>query len=158
LLLVGGLTPLTLAERTEVAMKRSSVIILPVFLLVMLAAGSIYAQDRLTVIRGDIPFDFVVGDKTLPAGSYKVNEVLAQPNMPRIQNTQNREVVAFLTISVENGKQVKPMFVFRRYGEQYYLAQIWNGSNAGIEVPKSSKERQVAKNYSEPQIIYIAAK
>ena len=140
-------------------MKRLSVIILPVFLLVMLAAGTIYAQGSFTVIRGDIPFDFIVGDKTLPAGIYEFHKVLGHTNLPRIQNTKNLEVVVLRTaILAENGKQVKPMFVFRRYGEQYYIAQIWNGSNAGIEVPRSSKERQVAKNYTQPQVIYIAAK
>ena len=139
-------------------MKRLSVIILPGFLLVMLAAGAIYAQDSLTAIHVKIPFNFIVGDKTLPEGSYQFNEVLAQPDMPRIKNTKSLDVVVLRTVSVMRGKEVKPMFVFRRYGEQYYLAQVWNGSNVGKEVPRSNKELQVAKNYPEPQIIYIAAK
>lgn len=140
-------------------MKRLSVIILPVFLLLMLAAGTIYAQGTFTVIRGDIPFDFIVGDKTLPAGNYEFHQVLGKNNLPRIQNTKNLEVVVLrATVLAENGKQVKPMYVFRRYGEQYFIAQIWNGSNAGIEVPKSRMELQVAKNYTQPQVIYIAAK
>jgi len=140
-------------------MKRLSVIILPVFLLVMLAAGTIYAQGTFTVIRGDIPFDFIVGDKTLPAGNYEFHPLLGKNTLPKLQNTKNLEVVVLrTTVLTENGKQVKPMFVFRRYGEQYYMAQIWNGSNAGIEVPRSSKELQVAKNYTQPQVIYIAAK
>ncbi len=140
-------------------MKRLSVIMIPVFLLVMLAAGTMYAQGTFTVIRGDIPFDFIVGDKTLPAGNYVFHPVLGKNNLPRIENTKNLEVVVLRTaVLTENGKQVKPMFVFRRYGEQYYIAQIWNGSNAGIEVPKSRMERQVAKNYTQPQVIYIAAK
>ena len=139
-------------------MKRLSVIILPAFLLAMLAAGAIYAQDSLTVVKAKIPFEFIVRDKTLPDGNYQFNEVFAQPNMPRIKNTKTLDVVVIHAVSVEKGKQVKPMFVFRRYGEQYYIAQIWNGSNAGIEVPKSRMELQVAKNYTQPQVIYIAAK
>lgn len=94
-------------------MKRLSVIILPVFLLVMLAAGTIYAQGTYTVIRGDIPFGFIVGDKTFPAGNYEFHSVLSKNNQPRIQNTKNLEVVVLrATVLAENGKQVKPMFVW----------------------------------------------
>ena len=137
-------------------MRRLSIIIVPVFLLVMLAAGTAYAQDSQTVIRGDIPFNFIVADKTLPEGTYTVKVV--SPTLTKIQDIEKRNVVVFQTIGLENGKQVKPMLVFRRYGDQYYLAQIWNGSTDGTAVPRTKKEMQVAKNLSAPELIYVAAK
>jgi len=137
-------------------MRRLSIIIVPVFLLVMLAAGTAYAQDSLTVIRGDIPFNFIVADKTLPEGTYTVKVV--SPGMTKIQDIVNRNVVVFQTIAVANGKQVKPMLVFRRYGDQYYLAQIWNGSTDGAEALRTNKELRVAKNLPAPELIYVAAK
>ena len=70
-------------------MKRLSVIMIPVFLLVMLAAGTMYAQGTFTVIRGDIPFDFIVGDKTLPAGNYVFHPVL--PHKPFAKNRKHEK-------------------------------------------------------------------
>jgi len=140
----------------EVTMNKLNVIILPVFLLLLLAAGTAYAQDSATVLKGDVPFDFIVADKTLPIGTYTVKEFSA--GLTKIQNMESHDVVVVPTVETKNGKQVKPMFVFRRYGEQYYLGQIWNGSTDGRILPKSDKEVQVAKNQAAPQLIYIAAK
>ena len=137
-------------------MNKLSVIIFPVFLSVMLAAGMAYAQDGLTALKGDIPFGFIVADKALPAGTYIVKVV--SPDIIKIQNTVNRNVVVFRTIATAKGKEVEPRLVFRRYGERYFLAQIWNGSREGNEVPRTSKELQVAKNLSAPELIYVATK
>jgi hypothetical protein len=36
------------------------------------------------------------------------------------------------------------MLVFHRYGNQYFLSQIWDGrSNAGIELPESKREKEL---------------
>ena len=138
-------------------MKKISVILFPVLLLGLLAALPVYAQTRV-VLRGDIPFEFMVANKSLPAGAYDILGTSTYPIALTIRGSENREYVTFTTISNEKSKEVKPMLVFRRYGNQYFLAELWTGSNAGRELPKSSEEQQVAKNQAAPELIYVAAK
>ncbi|MFN8006272.1 MAG: hypothetical protein U0V70_04450 [Terriglobia bacterium] len=135
---------------------RKFIVIFPILLLGMLVAGTLYAQNGIASLKGDIPFSFLVADKSLPEGTYVIKVV--SPGITKIVDSANNSAVVFQTVPVANGKTVAPMFVFRRYGDIYYLAQIWNGSNEGTAVPKTTKELQVAKNYKAPETIYVAAK
>lgn len=139
-------------------MKKLSVIIFPVLLLCMLAAGVAYGQIKV-IAHGNIPFDFTVLEKSFPAGTYDVlNTNLISTAEFHIRGKENLESVHFTTIAREKSNPVDPKLVFRRYGNQYFLAELWLGGTTGRELPKSSKELQVAKSYGEPQLIYIAAK
>ncbi len=138
-------------------MKKLTVLLFPALVLGMLAAGVAYAQTT-TILRGDIPFEFTVVGKTLPAGSYGVAR---NPNLPMvliIRGIENLESAPLLAVANEKSKEVTPKFVFRRYGDLYFLAEVWTGGTMVLEVPKSSKETQVARNYGVPKLTYIAAK
>jgi hypothetical protein len=138
-------------------MRRLSIIIVPVFLLVMLAAGTAYAQTA-TILRGDIPFEFTVVGKTLPAGSYGVARNSNYPSIIIIRGIENLEYTSLVALADEKSKVAAPKLVFRRYGDQYFLAEVWTGGTMVHEVPRSIKELQVAKNLPAPELIYVAAK
>ena len=138
-------------------MKKMLFLLVLMSLLVFLPVGPVYAQARVTA---DIPFAFTVMNKVLTAGSYAVGQY-GRPHLLLIQELTSRRGACVLTNAVEIDpvKEVEPKLVFRRYGEQYFLGQIWmSGGNPGREVQKSAKELQVAKNSPEPELIYIAAK
>ena len=138
-------------------MKKLTVLLFPALVLGMLTAGVAYAQTA-TIIRGDIPFEFTVVGKTLPAGSYGVVRTSIYPSVTIIRGTENLESAPLLAVANEKSKELTPKFVFHRYGDQYFLAEVWTGGTMVLEVPRSSKEIQVAKNFPKPQLIYIAAK
>jgi hypothetical protein len=51
--------------------------------------------------------------------------------------------------------------VFHKYGDQYFLAEIWNGqSNIGIAFPESKREKelQLASDTHQSELIVIAMK
>ena len=51
--------------------------------------------------------------------------------------------------------------VFEKYGNEYFLAQIWDGqSHTGIAFPESKREKelQIASNASQPEAVVIAMK
>ena len=50
------------------------------------------------------------------------------------------------------------MYIFRRYGNPHFLAQLWKGNNAGWELSNSSEELHVAENHAAPELISTAAK
>jgi hypothetical protein len=128
-------------------------------LLLLITAVSVHAQYHRGKTVTTIPFDFIVGDKTLPAGEYRL-----QPNRSDSQNVwllQSRNYranVYFLTMSVQSGEaQEKGKLVFRKYGDQYFLSQIWRtGDKGGRELVKTRREHELAKNSGERQTIVLA--
>jgi hypothetical protein len=54
----------------------------------------------------------------------------------------------------DNGK-----LVFNRYGNQYFLSQVWAaGSDSGHQLRPSKAEREIAKNASKPKVEVLTAK
>ena len=69
-------------------MKKLTVLLFPALVLGLLTAGFAYAQTA-TILRGDIPFEFTVVSRTLPAGSYGVAR---NSNYPiRTHHSRDRE-------------------------------------------------------------------
>ena len=137
-------------------MKKLFILVL-LFLLAVLTAGSVYAQNK---VKADIPFAFTVVNKTFLAGAYTAERPW-NTSFVFLRGTEKPEAIAQSNpVEVGPNQNVEPKLVFRRYGEQYFLAQVWMGAGnaVGREIPKSSKERQVARNTFGPELIFIAAK
>ena len=49
------------------------------------------------------------------------------------------------SLPAKNGKS-NPRLVFHRYGEQYFLAEIWNGDFTGRQLMRSSKEKALQRD------------
>lgn len=132
---------------------------------VMLAAGVIYANPTGT-ITAHIPFDFSVGNRTLPAGAYTVVP-MTTPGVLRIRREDGRGAVMVVTSGVQaRPEQDQTQLVFRRYGNQYFLAQVWAaGASNGRQLQQSRTERELiqsrakhlAQHAAEPEVVYLAA-
>jgi hypothetical protein len=127
-------------------------------LLLTLTAVSVAAQSERTKVT-NIPFSFIVGEKTLPAGEYTV-----EPNRRDndkvwlVQSRDGRTSVLFTTAPVRASEtQDQTKFVFHKYGDQYFLSQVWTaGDNSGRELSMPRLEREVAKNAFKRQTIVLA--
>lgn len=131
-------------------MKSIRIIIL-FSLCLMLASLTVSAQS-LDKITANIPFSFVVGNKSLPAGQYN----LGNRNLPRdvlvVQNNESFKSLAGLTQSryVKGGSQ-ETKLIFNRYKDEtgadvYFLSQVWvEGLDRGMEFLKHRVEREAAK-------------
>lgn len=107
------------------------------------AAVSANAQSRLT-ISAEIPFDFMVGDGKLPAGSYRVRAVTATGEVVLISN-QNGKASAFrLSREIRDEDHSKVSLMFHRYGDQYFLSEVWTGQT-GRTINESSRERSLKR-------------
>jgi hypothetical protein len=114
--------------------------------LLMLAAGSAYAQSDKK-INVKIDFDFTVGDRSLPAGEYAVKllKVKSNRNAWLFQSSGGRSQAMAFLIPIDAGvTPQQPRLVFHRYMDRYFLAQVWLGAdNNGFELPRSRTERAV---------------
>lgn len=79
--------------------------------------------------RGEIvvtlPFEFVVGGKTLPAGTYGVSRSSDDKRSGLILSSyENRASVLVRPVGVESAPDNKPQVSFERVGEQHFLSKI----------------------------------
>ena len=130
------------------------------------------AQSHSQRLKANVPFDFVVGDRTLAAGKYTVGQITTGSDAGLlVHSRENSQSAIRLSNAVSTGSLKKQAsLTFRRYGSTYYLAQVWMpGSKEGRELNKSkaerAAERELARNASEsnlaqnakPEIVTIIA-
>lgn len=109
----------------------------------LLACASAQAQS-VSSLTADIPFNFTVAKKSMPAGTYTIRRVTSNnETVLRIQSSDNDASMFFHTHSVQsNTAPEQGHLVFQRYGEKYFLAQIWTPYDKyGRELPVRHKER-----------------
>lgn len=136
-------------------MKKNLIAVLTLGLL--LAAPALAQTASMKV---NVPFDFIVNGKTLPAGEYRVDGLSTSTSTIAIRNTEQSAKLMTLTNGCESTEAAEASkLVFHRYGGQYFLAQVWSaGSSEGRELPRSRAEREVASNNQPaPQLVAIAA-
>ena len=141
-------------------MKKQSLRIFLMFgFLAILAVSSAHAQSGKE-LTANIPFSFSVGSTTFPAGEYRVERLnpQADPAALAIKSADGRMKRVVLTAPVQaDERQEMAKLVFTRYGDQYFLAQVWTaGAKAGLELPKSRSERTLARNAGENRAVRVA--
>jgi hypothetical protein len=131
-------------------MKREFLKVLTMFaVIVTLALATAVSAKAQTAnkIVANVPFDFSVGYKTMPAGEYSVQSITTPGNALLIQSI-NRKTSALRLSDATRRIKDKPhaRLVFHRYGERYFLAEVWNGlENSGRQLVKSQEERGIER-------------
>ncbi len=132
--------------------------------LFVLSAVSAFAQSP--TFKANVPFDFQVNGKTMTAGEY----IIAEPVSPRgtimIRGGQqfSAAVAIFKTIEAKKPANATQL-VFRRYGNEYFLAQMQvNHQSTAMELPTTKAERNLVKelggrhlanNNVQPEIVTV---
>jgi hypothetical protein len=125
--------------------KSFSMLILVVGLALGTAVVSANAQSSTRVVA-DVPFEFIVADRTLPAGNYDIRAMFDNGHGLLIRSRDAKaSAIRMTTPLIGNGKEVKAKLVFHRYGQTYFLAEVWNGDPDGRQLRKCSKERALQK-------------
>src|SRR5260221_11218115 len=90
-----------------------------------------------------IPFNFSVAGKTPPAGQYHIGRSTEDAEGLVLRGTDGRTGLFVLTRGIQNKEvQQESKLVFRRYGDQYFLGEVWiSGRSTGRGLPSSRKER-----------------
>ena len=111
-----------------------------------LASTVVTANGQLSshLITADVPFDFVVADQTFPSGKYTVSKASDNGKVLNIRSLDGKSSAVRLSNSVidPNAKGYVRM-VFHRYGEQFFLAEVWSGDNSGRQLIKSKEETRL---------------
>ncbi len=108
--------------------------------LLLLSAAAASAQPMF-----DIPFDFRAGGRTLAAGTYTVSNYGTLSPLRLQSETGQRMVILPMCSIQELQAPSSGKLVFHRYGNVYFLSQLWRAGNSeGSQVPISKAEREEA--------------
>jgi hypothetical protein len=132
-----------------------------VFALLALAGvvgmGKALAQNE---VRVKVPFDFAVGNKTLPAGTYSITPVSEWAIEIQNRDTNN----ALLTVvAPDSNQRAKNVLVFTKYSGHYFLREILcDSASMNVDLPTTKIEQRAhqeeAKNPTDGGQVLLALK
>ncbi|MFN2514460.1 MAG: hypothetical protein ABR568_23990 [Pyrinomonadaceae bacterium] len=125
-------------------LKRFTMLTVIVAVSFMTAVTSANGQSSRMVVA-NIPFDFNVGGKALTAGEYTVKAFTASGETLAISNKQSNNTAIRLTLPIHARKaSERAKLVFHRYGQRYFLSEVWSaGERTGRQLLKSREERVI---------------
>jgi hypothetical protein len=98
------------------------------------------------LMKAHVPFSFRAGGGTLPAGDYSIIEtgMTSEAVLLRV-GLRGVELIMPNTTDSRNDFSA-PKLVFHRYGDEYFLAEIWTRADDSVRKLKvNPRERQLAK-------------
>ena len=114
-------------------------------LIFMLAGASLQAQTSSKIVN--IPFDFAAGTAKLKAGDYIVKRMSEHAVAIRSADGKTTALInAPLSLGARDSKPGARL-VFNRYGDQYFLSQVWLRVDAGSQLFVSNEETKTAKAF-----------
>ena len=132
--------------------KFALVALVACFAWLTVAATPAQAQVLMKV---DVPFDFSAGYGVLSAGSYEVSRTSNEAALLLSSGRRGVELMLPLTIEQRNSFEI-PELVFHRYGNEYFLAEIWTSSDGTVRtLAVHPRERQLAKAGSPLQVAVV---
>jgi hypothetical protein len=121
-------------------------------------AGTV--QNR---IKADIPFDFVAGKARLSAGQYTIQRGTTSGSVKL--SGEKSSVIALTHGGSSSRTPSHAKLVFHKYGDQYFLAQVWDeGSTTADDLMATKAERvaassagRLARNDAGPEVVVVSA-
>lgn len=118
------------------------------------------AQAQTTHLTTTVPFAFSAGNVRLPAGEYRVAAVGPWGGSTlSVHNVNSNAGTLVLSTSCRSQKPAADAkLVFYRYGQQYFLAEVWNrNSSFGNQIRINSRQTELARNQSRDEVVLIAS-
>jgi hypothetical protein len=112
-----------------------------------MVSAVVSANGQSLKAKANVPFEFAVGDRNLPAGTYAVSTINSAGDAVRINGVDTKDSAVRLT-STADGRANHAKLVFHRYGERYFLAQIWTSPEDGRQLMTSRQEQAIKKELS----------
>jgi hypothetical protein len=145
-------------EDEETVMKKQIILAMAI-LTIVVASLSAFAQARQ--LTAEIPFNFTIKERALPAGRYTLEAIrLAGSDALRIQSADGRiTATVFVRAELRESSKEEPRLVFNRYGDQYFLAEVAGFERRTVqELTRSKKEDHLAKNADAARVTVQASK
>jgi hypothetical protein len=122
-------------------MKRTTAIAL-IAMANFVLAGTSFAQSN--GVRATVPFDFTVGSKLLPSGTYTIEKESMHANVVVIRSHDKPIAIVSLVHQDGNKSPNRGKLLFHKYGGQYFLSEILcDQAGMNLELSPSKTEKRV---------------
>ena len=137
-------------QKTEPNKRKGGVqhfllLLLPVFALTIFAGKASAQIDG--DLDADIPFQFHVGTRELPAGKYRIHLDEASLRIMEITSADGSASALFqVQESDAKSAPAQSELIFNKYGDNYFLSKLYDeGDPSGSELIESRYEKQLSK-------------
>lgn len=97
-----------------------------------------------------VPFDFVAGEKQMPAGLYTVRRVRSDGESALLIRSEDGRAAAVVLTNTGEASPSAAALVFRQHGDRYFLAEVSIPGAASIrELPRTGAERRLERELAE---------
>jgi len=104
-------------------------------------AGTSFAQSN--GVQATVPFDFTVGSKLLPSGTYTIQQDSKNENVIMIKSHDKPIAVLSLVNRDSNKSPNGGQLLFHKYGGQYFLSEILcEQADMNVAIPPSKTEKR----------------
>ena len=118
------------------------------------------ARNAGTKFDVDIPFDFIVGNRPMPAGSYRFESVLNSEDSMDIlvvRGNDSRLYQAVTAAAVSTETLAESHLTFKRYGASSFLSGVWiRGKRHSLQLYQSVLEKKTAQTQLAAQEVRLA--
>jgi hypothetical protein len=139
-----------------------SVVVLLAVSLCPCVSGAQTSSRAVLTVR--VPFEFVVGNQTFPAGTYKFQSLLNSVagrdavDVLTVRSTEGRRYQAVVTDVVGAGEESKSRLVFTRIGGRAFLSEVWEpGKQAGCRLHNHQDHLQAADGEADKVTLLASA-
>ena len=92
--------------------------------------------------QANVPFDFTVGDKVLPSGTYYIAPLSF--GVLKIQSKDGQSRMLITTVGDGQESRNGDKLVFHKYGHKYFLSEVLcKNSGMNVAIPRSKLEKRV---------------
>lgn len=124
---------------------------------ICLSTTAIYAQSESLKLRFNIPFSFTVENSTFAAGEY---EVTAPAHLLlEVRNVTSQAAAFEHAVPARTKKEAdgRVRLIFHRYGNEYFLAAVSDGSWASTyDMRVSKQETRLVNTNPRPQLTVVS--
>ncbi len=109
--------------------------------------------------KANVPFEFSLNHQLMPAGNYEISS--EGEKLLEVRNLDTMKACTVIeSVHVQASQAPHAKLVFHKYDDQYFLAEIWDGSDLGIQLPESKREKEMkwARDDHQPELVVIAMK
>ena len=125
-----------------------------VFTAVTLSAQT--TNQRLMTVN--VPFAFSVEDHSLPEGKYMIFTVTPERSIRIVSSDGKHSAIVNTLPNYANLPSENSRLVFHRYGDEYFLTQVWTAGQDVARNPLSTKRAmEIASSGGTPQTFTVLA-
>jgi hypothetical protein len=131
-----------------------------IIICLLLTAATLFAQTtpNKQLMRVNVPFSFGVEGHYLPAGEYTIFTVTPERSIRIVSTDGKHSAIVHTLPNYASSPSENSRLVFHKYGNEYFLAQVWTaGQNVARNPLSSQRAMEVASSGGKPQTVTVIA-